>query len=140
MILRIVREPTQHEATLGVLFINNAFHAFTLEDAIRAEKIAGRTCIPPGRYAVRLSWSPKFQRILPEVLDVPNFTGIRLHPGNTVADTDGCILVGLQRTALTVLNSRQAHAALQTMLTTAQDMREPVTLVIENPDPQYQES
>ena len=140
MILRLIREPTLHEATLGTLFINGVFHCFTLEDAIRTEKIAGKTCIPPGRYSVRLSWSPKFQRILPEVVDVPGFTGIRLHPGNTVADTDGCILCGLQRTSLTVLNSKAAHHALQSRMESAAGMGERVVLVIENPDPQYSES
>ena len=140
MILRLIREPSIHEATLGTLFLNGVFHCFTLEDAIRAEKIPGKTAIPPGRYPVRVSWSPKFQRPLPEVMNVPGFTGIRLHPGNTVADTDGCILCGLQRTSLTVLNSKAAHAGLQARIEAAQSVNDPVVLVIENPDPQYLES
>lgn len=140
MILRLVREPTVHDATLGVLFLNGVFHCFTLEDAIRTEKIAGTTCIPPGRYPVRVSWSPKFQRPLPEVLNVVGFEGIRMHPGNTIGDTEGCILCGLQRTSLTVLNSKQAHHALQTRLEAAQAMGELVTIVIENPSPAYMES
>lgn len=140
MILRLIREPSLHEATLGTLFINGVFHCFTLEDAIRPEKITGKTCIPPGRYAVRLSWSPKFSRILPEVLGVPGFDGIRMHPGNTTADTDGCILCGLQRTSLTVLNSKAAHHSLQERIEAAHRTGDPVVLVVENPDPRYIES
>lgn len=50
--------------------------------------------IPEGRYAVVISWSPKMEKWLPILLGVPMFTGIRIHAGNTVGDTKGCILVG----------------------------------------------
>jgi hypothetical protein len=77
-----------------------------------AAKIRGATAIPMGRYSVRISFSPKFQCELPEVLSVPNFTGIRIHPGNTAADTEGCVLVGRARGLDVILESRLAFVPL----------------------------
>lgn len=64
------------------------------ENYIRAHKLATGTAIPQGRYRVILSRSPKFQEVLPEVLNVRGFSGIRIHAGNRVSDTRGCIIVG----------------------------------------------
>ena len=52
------------------------------------------TAIPTGRYEVTLTYSPHFHRTLPLLNNVPGYSGVRIHPGNTAADTDGCILVG----------------------------------------------
>lgn len=89
--------------TAGRLFIDGEFAMYTLEDEVRevegepvAEwKIKGETAIPRGRYRVILTRSPKFGRILPEVLNVPGYYAIRMHAGNRVTDTEGCILMGL---------------------------------------------
>jgi hypothetical protein len=68
----------------------------TLEDPVRAAKVAGVTAIPAGRYRVSVTWSPAFQRPLPILHDVPEYEGIRMHRGRTPAHTRGCILVGLR--------------------------------------------
>lgn len=80
--------------TPGDLIINRKIFCHTLEDIYRPNgvKIHGETCIPEGIYEVKLTLSNRFQKVLPELLNVPNFTGIRIHGGNTTADTEGCIL------------------------------------------------
>ena len=70
-----------------------------------AYKVKGRSAIPEGRYAVVISWSPKFKAWLPILLGVPKFEGIRIHVGNTAKDTQGCILVGKNREVGKVLDS-----------------------------------
>lgn len=74
----------------------------TLEDAIRAPgvKVPGQTCIPPGRYRLRLITSPKFGPDTPSLDDVPGFTAIRIHAGNVIEDTEGCLVVGDTRSRL----------------------------------------
>lgn len=89
--LQRVNHPTY---TYGALFINDMYFCDTLEDPIRPSKVPKETAIPQGSYKVILSFSPRFQRFLPLLLNVPNFSGIRIHAGNTTADTEGCILVG----------------------------------------------
>ena len=84
----------EDDTTIGVLRLDGKFQCFTLEDKIREIKIAGKTAIPKGNYKVILSMSNRFQKVLPLIMDVPNFAGVRIHSGNTHADTEGCILVG----------------------------------------------
>lgn len=92
--------------TTGRLYINREYFCDTLEDTDRGLnfhmsepeisriKVYGKTAIPYGIYKVRLSYSPKFKRILPELLNVPGYKGIRIHRGNSDEDTLGCLLVG----------------------------------------------
>ena len=138
MTLRLIREPTHDGATLGSLYVDRVWQSWTLEDAIREVpgqpvavwKVPRQTAIPSGRYRVLITPSVRFQRPMPLVVDVPGFTGVRLHPGNTVADTDGCILIGKDRQAGRVLQSRVAFEALfATLAGAAGD----IWIAIENP-------
>ncbi len=81
--------------TVSRLEILDTFNCFILEDAERPEKIKHQTCIPAGRYEVIINYSPKFKQFLPLLLNVPNFEGIRIHKGNTIAHTSGCLLPNL---------------------------------------------
>ena len=94
MELRLQRHPSSPKSTLGQLFVNDVWQAWTLEDVERPEKIQNETAIPAGRYKVELTMSARFKRIMPLLLDVPNYTGVRIHFGNSSKDTEGCILVG----------------------------------------------
>ena len=123
MNLQLVRELSQGDHTFGVLYLEGRFFCHTLEDRVRPTKIAGETAIPAGRYQVILSMSPRFKRVLPLLLAVPGFEGIRIHPGNTAADTEGCILPGYSRGPDSVLQSRVAFDGLFAQLQVAQGQK-----------------
>lgn len=63
-------------------------------DEIKAKKVYGETAIPAGHYKIKMTYSPKYKRMMPQVMDVPGFTGIRVHSGNSSKDSLGCILLG----------------------------------------------
>lgn len=133
MTLRLIREPTVDGTTLGVLFLNGRFYCFSLEDAVHdGPKVPGSTAIPAGRYEVRITWSPKFNRLLPEVLAVPGFSGIRLHPGNSIADTAGCILLGIQRAGVRIVESERACVYVQEHIAEAATRGEATWLQIDD--------
>jgi hypothetical protein len=131
MTLRVQREPTMNFKTFGALYLNNVWFCWTLEDALRplSEKVPGATAIPPGAYQVRMSMSNRFKVVLPEVLAVPGFSGVRIHAGNTIEDTEGCLLVGRARGAAGVLESRAALTPLLERMTSA----DALSLVVVNP-------
>lgn len=80
---------------IGDLFIDGVFFCHTLEDEKRADglKVYGETAIPSGTYNVKLTMSNRFKRLMPLIIDVPMFKGIRMHGGNTSKDSHGCPLV-----------------------------------------------
>ena len=100
MYLQLIREHLSENSTEGRLYLNGEFECYTLEDKDRHledgenEKVYGKTAIPRGEYEINLTMSNRFQEILPLLKDVKDFNGIRIHPGNTSKDTEGCILVG----------------------------------------------
>lgn len=138
MELTLNRGPSHDDCTIGELFVDDAFLCYTLEDVVREIpgkpveqwKIPGTTAIPAGRYAVVMTFSDRFQRIMPLLIDVPGFAGIRIHPGNTSEDTEGCILLGLQRTDNDVRQSREACDDLYPQIATAILTKETVFLTI----------
>ena len=95
-----------------------------------AYKVKGRSAIPEGRYAVVISFSPKFQQWLPILLGVPKFEGIRIHAGNCSEDTEGCILVGKNREVGKVLDSRIWVHRLKQKIVEAKDKGEAVWITI----------
>lgn len=121
MDIRLIRRWFTDKSTVGELFINDEFLCFTLEDKIRDEKIKGQTAIPYGNYNVTIDFSNRFQRLMPHILDVPNFEGIRIHAGNTDRDTEGCILVGFTKGKDFVGKSRDAFTDLFEILNNAQE-------------------
>lgn len=99
MKLKLIRQFGTEGFTEGKLYIDDVFECYTVEDEDRhleagGIKIPAVTAIPKGSYEVVLSMSPRFKKILPEVLNVPGFTGVRIHSGNSSKDSEGCILVG----------------------------------------------
>lgn len=95
MKLRLERFEFGDTFTIGKFYIDGVFHCFSLEDKVRqGEKVDGQTAIPTGTYPVIIDLSTRFGKQLPHILGVPNFTGVRIHPGNTSKDTEGCILLG----------------------------------------------
>ena len=127
--LTVTRTRFFSNTTIGVLTQNGVHVCFTLEDALREPgacpedmdrstwvkswKIPSKTAIPAGVYPLTISYSNRFKKKLPEVKDVPGFTGIRFHGGNTSEDTEGCILVGLARDPARRLISNCAPALKQ---------------------------
>ena len=99
-----------------------------------AYKVKGRSAIPEGRYAVVISWSPKFKMWLPILLGGPEFNkqwqGIRIHAGNTAKDTQGCILVGRNQRVGEVLESRKWLYELKQKIVEAKNKGEAVWLTI----------
>ena len=96
-----------------------------------ARKIMGRSAIPEGRYAVVITYSPKMKQWLPLLLNVPKFSGIRIHAGNTAEDTEGCILVGKNQEVGKVLDSRIWVHRLKKKIVEAKDRGEGVWIRVE---------
>lgn len=123
-------------ATIGELLINDKHLCDTLEDRVRpeGEKVYGKTAIPEGTYEVKLTHSPRFKKILPEILNVPNFSGVRIHTGNSSKDTEGCILVGTWDGEKEdwISDSRIAFEKLMSLLQKAEDKKESITITINN--------
>jgi hypothetical protein len=132
MRLELRRTTHSPSSTIGELWINGVFQCYTLEDVVRPDgmKIFGETAIPAGKYEVQLTMSPRFGRVLPLLLNVENFTGVRIHPGNSAKDTDGCILVGETKTTDWVSQSQLAFTALFSRLDNAVQHGEELSLTI----------
>lgn len=135
MELTVHRQPTVDEITFGTLAVNGIFFCHTLEDAVRDHKLLHDTAIPAGTYTVVIDRSQRFQRMLPRLLNVPGFEGIRIHPGNTTADTSGCILVGDRRTTTSIRESRIAFERLMSVLAPTFAKGEKITITVLNPTP-----
>ena len=124
MRLKLKRRYFGEDYTIGSLFIDGVYFCDTIEDKNmdfnrdgdlldpEEDKVYGETAIPFGVYKIELSMSPRFKRLLPLVLDVKHFTGIRIHRGNTAKDSHGCILPGENKERGKVLNSTKYELSL----------------------------
>ena len=156
MILTLVRNipESTKDYTIGELYVQEEDKLTqtykvcdTLEDAFRLlpkkcpntpkgsnceckEKVYGKTCIPNGTYTVVLSYSNRFKRILPELLNVPHFLGIRIHSGNSSKDTEGCIILGTKSKGDWVTASRVAFNKVYKLLQDAVTRKEEITITI----------
>jgi len=109
-------------STIGELLIDGLFECYTLEDVERTVKIKNETAIPKGTYKVIINESNRFKRLLPLLLNVPNFEGVRIHSGNSNHDTEGCILVGQTIQANYIGQSRKAFDKLLKKMQGAKDI------------------
>lgn len=122
--LKLSRQPSMVSCTIGELVLDGEFFCHTLEDVVRevagepveSWKVKGKTAIPQGIYQVAVTHSPRFNCQLPLLIGVPGFEGVRIHPGNTDADTDGCILVGQWVSGESISHSRDAFNRLMEKL------------------------
>lgn len=139
------------DATVGILLdaptsVDERMLAYTEEDTVRpfgAVKVSGETAIPTGRYSLTVDYSKRFRKYMFHIESVPGFDGIRIHAGNTAADTEGCILVGDAKGENSVLYSRASLEKLYTELTMPDGwdesrgcsrlrMKEPTFITVEN--------
>lgn len=126
------------DCTIGQLFVDGVPECFTCEDVVRevegepvsSWKVLGQTAIPAGIYRVVIDFSNRFQRPMPHVLEVPGFDGVRIHSGNTAADTEGCILVGTGRAETSIAHSRDAFDVLLPKLQAALAAGDEITLEV----------
>lgn len=141
MKLRLERLWPKKDYTVGRLYVDDRLFCNTLEDRIvdknkngvfdgDEKKVYGESAIPYGTYKIIYNWSPKFGRNLPRLLNVPHFEGILIHPGNTAADSAGCILVGKNTEVGRLTNSRYISDELNKLIDEAQRKGEPIIIEI----------
>jgi Family of unknown function (DUF5675) len=132
MILTLTRKWATSECTIGLLDVDGVPNYYVLEDVEREGelKVPGKTAIPRGTYKIVIDYSNRFKRRLPRLLDVPGFTGIRIHPGNVSGDTDGCLLPGMERYENSVGHSVVAFSNLFGQMLMAEARAEPITIEI----------
>jgi len=132
MELKLKRTEYEKTYTAGELRVNGVYFCDTLEDQVRphGEKVYGETAIPAGKYKIIINKSPKYGREMPLLCDVPGFTGIRIHSGNTADDSHGCVLVGIKTTAGRIGQSRDTYAKLFEVMQKAVENKEEIWIEI----------
>jgi hypothetical protein len=132
MRLKLARKWFTEKATCGILYVNDKFFCYTIEDVVRpaGEKVNGKTAIPWGTYKVVVTYSNRFQKPLPLLINVPNFVGVRIHSGNQAGDTEGCILVGMTHSANWIGSSQVAMNNLLDRLDEAYDLGQDISIEI----------
>ena len=120
-LMRIANRPTY---CIGKLYVDGQYLCDTIEDTDRGLddrmseeeilklKVKGETAIPSGIYPVTITYSPKYKKQMPLINNVKGYSGVRIHSGNTSKDTEGCVLVGLNKEVGKVLDSRKIYNVL----------------------------
>lgn len=128
MRIELVRIAFKDTYTIGKLYVDGKYFCDVLEDKDRGldssmseseileKKVKGQTAIPTGHYVINITYSPKYKRMMPLLLDVKGFSGIRIHSGNTAKDTEGCLIVGKNKKVGMVLESRDTYKRLFKMM------------------------
>lgn len=128
MRIELVRIAFKNTYTIGKLYVDGKYFSDVLEDVDRGldssmseseilkKKVKGETAIPTGHYVINITYSPKYKRMMPLLLDVKGFSGIRIHSGNTAKDTEGCLIVGKNKQVGMVLESRDTYQRLFEMM------------------------
>lgn len=132
MNLKILRTKFLNTHTVGQLYIDDEFFCFTLEDVVREVpgkkvedwKIPNETAIPTGTYEVTLEQSPRFGPDTITLNNVPGFTYIRIHAGNTAADTEGCPIVGFKLTKENIIAYKTTKPAVAALKATIREVLE----------------
>lgn len=141
MELKLTRKFFSGSCTIGELSLNDSFICHILEDKDRgltstsqpSEKVYANTAIPIGRYEIVFSYSNKFAKLLPLLKDVPLYQGIRIHPGNTKDDTEGCLLPGKwDGKSERVIESRKTFSSLFSLLTKASKTEKIFITIVKN--------
>ena len=128
MRIELVRIALKDTYTIGKLYVDGKYFSDVIEDKDRGldssmteseileKKVKGETAIPTGHYVINITYSPKYKRMMPLLLDVKGFSGIRIHSGNTAKDTEGCLIVGKNKKVGMVLESRDTYKRLFKMM------------------------
>lgn len=124
MELKLTRIAKRDTYTIGKLYIDDKYFCDTIEDKdrglnqsmpvndIKKKKVYGETAIPTGTYKIIIDYSAKFKKNMIHILDVPGYSGIRIHTGNTANDSLGCIIVGQNKVVGKVINSKTTYDKL----------------------------
>lgn len=140
LLKRIAKKPNY---TIGKLYIDDKYFCDTLEDKDRGLlqsmteneilkiKVKNQTAIPTGKYKIDMntvsprfgnsSWAKLYKGIVPRLINVPGYSGVLIHPGNTVSDTSGCILLGQNKVVGQVINSQVTWKAFMQKVTSCKE-------------------
>lgn len=133
MRLTLMRIANRPNYCIGKLYIDGNYYCDVIEDTDRglddkmseqeilAKKVKGETAIPSGTYSVQITYSPKYKKNMPLLLNVKGYSGIRIHSGNSSKDTEGCLIVGKNKEVGKVLESRKTYNALFKILSSTKE-------------------
>lgn len=142
MELEIIRNTFTDKSSIGDWSVNGERKCFSLEDTDRGldsamdfeqlekQKQHGKTAIPYGRYEVIINMSNRFKVLMPLLLNVPGYAGVRIHPGNKAEDTEGCLLPGMTKDINFVGSSRGAYLIIYRLIESALNRNEKVFITI----------